>query len=73
MKYIVLNNLEIYLFPHQVLHVDHLRRLAGPLDICTGAGFVSGDWKCYGESLGLGIGRGLTDSALLSAAIKGLS
>lgn len=70
MKYIVLNKVELLMFPPHIGHADYLQRVAGPDHVCTGAGFVSSNWECYGESVGLGIGRGPTDDMLLQIAIR---
>lgn len=64
MKYITLNRTVIYPINPVIQHADFLAMVAGPEDVCTGAGFIK-DGKCVGQSVGLGIGPDLPRDQIL--------
>jgi hypothetical protein len=68
LKYIVLDHTDLFTFPAGISHDDHLRRIAAPGQVCTGAGFVrrtETGFECYGESDSLGIPCSQRDNILL--------
>ena len=72
LKYIVINSFQIMLFAPHIDHGYFFRRVQETSkDNVTGAGRVSSDWRCHGESVSLGIGVGKTDQDVLDHAMRG--
>lgn len=74
MKYIVIDNTEMLLFPRHVDHAEFASRNGGA-NMVTSAGFVEhdatkGELYCFGESISLGIGSGKMDNRHLQIAMR---
>ena len=61
---------EIYVFQNHVTHSDFASRMGFVLNEILGAGFVSPELKCYGESISLKVKSRAEDTELLEKMIN---
>lgn len=73
MKYIVMDDVEFYMFPRGINHKTMAGKVGGKAK-CSSAGFVrtdlDGNLQCYGESESLGIGSRAVDTVLAKISMK---
>ena len=73
MKYVVHEGslaTEIYLFPNFITHNNFAFNMNFSGEDIVGAGFVSSDLKCYGESVSLKVKSRPEDTALLRRMLR---